>query len=381
LGEHGHWVWMQPHGWVWYPSYVDHGWRPYTSGHWVWSDYGWYWVSDEPWGWATYHYGRWVADPYYGWVWVPGTEWGPSWVAWRESTEYIGWAPLPPRCVMGVGGRFAFEESWIQPDWYVFVGYGHFCSPISHRTVIINKTIVYKTVNITKINHADTVIINQGPGVDRVRKVSADKVRVVNFAEQAKAHGGKLDRVVPPQIQAFREGRHYDAPHRGKPEVATRMETPVTPKSTEKVGEKHEKNANTENRTRQQESYDRIREKIEQSQNRKQDREKATPRMETPVAPRTNEKTVEKRENTAPRVVPRQNFESPAQPVIRERYVPPTNDRQVEKQQRTQQYQRDVQERYRASQERSQSRQSQPSGDSSGKEDKHGKSRGNSSGN
>ena len=45
---------------------------------------------------STFHYGRWTLNPRYGWVWVPGYNWGPSWVCWRHSDGYLGWAPLPP---------------------------------------------------------------------------------------------------------------------------------------------------------------------------------------------------------------------------------------------------------------------------------------------
>src|SRR5437773_2233500 len=71
-------------------------WRPYTDGHWVYTDVGWTWVSEEPFGWATYHYGRWTRLRNIGWVWVPGDEWAPAWVSWRKNNDYVGWAPLPP---------------------------------------------------------------------------------------------------------------------------------------------------------------------------------------------------------------------------------------------------------------------------------------------
>jgi hypothetical protein len=60
------------------------------------SDYGWLWVSNEPFGDIVYHYGRWVYDTNEGWLWVPGYVWGPGWVAWRDTGEYVGWFPLPP---------------------------------------------------------------------------------------------------------------------------------------------------------------------------------------------------------------------------------------------------------------------------------------------
>jgi hypothetical protein len=100
LASYGHWIERSNYGWVWTPSSVAASWRPYQVGHWVNSDQGWTWLSNEPFGWATYHYGRWYQDPEIGWAWVPGTEWGPAWVSWQEGSQqgndYVGWAPLPP---------------------------------------------------------------------------------------------------------------------------------------------------------------------------------------------------------------------------------------------------------------------------------------------
>jgi hypothetical protein len=85
---------------VWIPANVGRDWRPYTVGHWVYSDdYGWYWVSDDSeaqWGWITFHYGRWVHDRNLDWVWIPGNQWGPAFVDWRRGRNHIGWAPMPP---------------------------------------------------------------------------------------------------------------------------------------------------------------------------------------------------------------------------------------------------------------------------------------------
>src|SRR5437588_4738638 len=96
LAPYGYWVDRPSYGWVWVPRHVRHGWRPYSYGRWVYTDYGWTWVSTEPYGWATYHYGRWYDDLDYGWGWLPGTDWGPGWVDWREGDGYLGWAALPP---------------------------------------------------------------------------------------------------------------------------------------------------------------------------------------------------------------------------------------------------------------------------------------------
>ncbi|MFZ0427114.1 MAG: DUF6600 domain-containing protein [Acidobacteriota bacterium] len=96
LQPYGNWIWAAGFGWAWQPTDIDVGWRPYTLGHWAYTDDGWTWVSNWQWGWACFHYGRWAFDTDYGWIWVPGMDWGPAWVVWRTGGDWIGWAPLPP---------------------------------------------------------------------------------------------------------------------------------------------------------------------------------------------------------------------------------------------------------------------------------------------
>jgi uncharacterized protein DUF6600 len=95
LAPYGSWVDVAPYGSVWCPE-VSSAWEPYTVGYWVYTDDGWFWVSEDPWGSLPYHYGRWAFDTDYGWVWVPGDEWASAWVAWRYGAGWVGWAPLPP---------------------------------------------------------------------------------------------------------------------------------------------------------------------------------------------------------------------------------------------------------------------------------------------
>lgn len=96
LAPYGSWIELRG-DYVWVPTRVSRDWRPYERGRWVDTDqYGWMWVSNEPFGWATYHYGRWGYSKRVGWFWVPGTRWAPAWVAWRHSNDHVAWAPLPP---------------------------------------------------------------------------------------------------------------------------------------------------------------------------------------------------------------------------------------------------------------------------------------------
>lgn len=58
LSPYGEWLELDAGFYVWRPTHVQLGWRPYLHGRWAWTDYGWYWVSSEPFGWAVFHYGR-----------------------------------------------------------------------------------------------------------------------------------------------------------------------------------------------------------------------------------------------------------------------------------------------------------------------------------
>ena len=126
LSPYGQWFQEPSYGWCWTPYDISADWRPYSDGHWEYTDYGWSWVSNEMWGWAPYHYGRWFFDDSYGWVWVPGTQWAPAWVAWRYGDDYVGWAPLPPAASWdaSIGLTFA-DASLIRPDEWCFVPRAH----------------------------------------------------------------------------------------------------------------------------------------------------------------------------------------------------------------------------------------------------------------
>jgi len=97
LQDYGDWVLVEPHGWVFRPRVNSVAWRPYEDGHWEASyAFGWVWVSNEPFGWITDHYGFWFRDDFQGWVWQPYGAWAPSWVAWVQVGNFVGWAPLAP---------------------------------------------------------------------------------------------------------------------------------------------------------------------------------------------------------------------------------------------------------------------------------------------
>jgi hypothetical protein len=165
LGGYGQWVEHPRWGEVWVPDGVPADWRPYRSGHWVYTDeWGWYWVADEEWGWIAYHYGRWVFDHdlRLGWIWVPGTDWSPAWVSWRRGDDAIGWAPMPPAEI--------YLSVQDEPDYWLFVRAPDIVAP-SLAVVILPppQTVVYVRqtviINQTVIVRRNNTVIVANPGV------------------------------------------------------------------------------------------------------------------------------------------------------------------------------------------------------------------------
>jgi hypothetical protein len=214
LGAHGVWVDVGPYGRCWRPSGVAVEWRPYSYGHWVWTDCGWYWASDEPWGWACYHYGQWVYLSDQGWVWVPDIEWAPAWVSWRVGGGYVGWAPMAPR-----GG---FSVSFAAPALpFVFVEMGRFHEPMRPSTVIVNNTtIINKTTVISNVRQetrtfgnagAQKVMVNEGPGLAPIEKATGKKMHVVAVQDAVR------QTPVPPSMQRHLERQMTPSKSTGKP--------------------------------------------------------------------------------------------------------------------------------------------------------------------
>ena len=170
LESYGAWVDVGSYGRCWHPRSIGTDWQPYTIGHWEWTDAGWYWVSDEPWGWACFHYGSWYQAPQVGWVWIPGTEWAPAWVSWRYSDDYIGWAPCGPGRSVISASFFTFCDVHRFQDH--FRGRRDF---VVNNTTIINRTKVVNKFSRQTVNiggHDRTVFENRGPGIDPIKRAT-----------------------------------------------------------------------------------------------------------------------------------------------------------------------------------------------------------------
>ena len=229
LAPYGQWVNDPQYGNVWVPN-EGGDFRPYGSrGHWVMTDYGNTWVSEDPWGWACYHYGRWTYDPYYGWVWIPGYEWAPAWVTWRYGGGYCGWAPLGPNIAIGA--------SYNCPDsWWIFVGpeymyspdcYHHWRGP-DYNTTYIHQTTIIRNYYMDNNTH---VRYNYGPHRDVIERDTHQPVQVYRVSQTSmpgtSSTNGNRVNIYRPAVNretanSARPGNVIQAPRQiGKPQSAT----------------------------------------------------------------------------------------------------------------------------------------------------------------
>jgi len=231
LSAYGSWVPIDGYGYGWYPTQAGPGWQPYVDGQWVWSDQGWTWASAEPWGWATYHYGRWIYDPYYGWTWIPGTVWAPAYVSWYQSPGYYGWSPLPPdnNFFIEIGIGFSNYGYGYGPYYGNYYGGGYYgggywgggynnhhhqhkhgkghyydndyYAPGNHCVFVPedkflnwnaklyrvdgerNLTVMKNVKNVTNIKNVNNTIYNYGPDKAAVEKASGQKLKPVKLVD------------------------------------------------------------------------------------------------------------------------------------------------------------------------------------------------------
>lgn len=183
LSPYGRWVSYPDYGQVWIPN-AGRGFQPYsTNGHWVYSDYGWTWMSGYSWGWAPFHYGRWLFDDYYGWIWIPGEEWAPAWVAWRNSSDYYGWAPMGPGVHININiGIPAAHWIFVPRPYFGMANAYRYYIPRQRNTVIIRNTTIIRNTNVYNNNRYYT-----GPTRSEVQRSTHRSIRPVKVTSASRA--------------------------------------------------------------------------------------------------------------------------------------------------------------------------------------------------
>lgn len=262
LSPYGSWVQVPDNGWCWRPTctVVDPTWQPYyDNGSWVYSDAGWYWNSYYSWGWAPFHYGRWHRSSRWGWVWTPGHVWGPSWVTWRYTDSYCGWAPLPPACGWSTGVGLTWHGSSISVGFGFGLSYGSYCfvpsrsffhpHPYRHGVPGQQANQIYN--NSTVVNNVITgnnnTIINGGIAPERLPASTRSELRKVALRDVSPGKGvpenpGQInDRrgelavyrpKVPPQLSRPAKGEdRYDPPYHATTRTAS-WDTPKPSRPT-----------------------------------------------------------------------------------------------------------------------------------------------------
>jgi uncharacterized protein DUF6600 len=213
LSPYGNWIDIAGYGPCWQPTVVvaNPGWQPYCDrGHWAYTDCGWCWVSDYSWGWAPFHYGRWFHNTRFGWCWAPDTVWGPSWVSWRYSDSYCGWAPLPPSACYRPGFGFTYYGRSVGFNFtfglgvnrFTFVSMDHFHDRYPGRYRVDHREVT-KIYNTTVINNQiirgnNNTLISRGVPVDRVARATHTDIRPIKIRADASA---------PRTAQLGRDGR------------------------------------------------------------------------------------------------------------------------------------------------------------------------------
>jgi len=174
LRTHGTWIDIGFGTPVWRPTIIRKNWSPYYYGQWIYTDYGWYWDSSEPFGYIVYHYGRWFYDDYYGWIWIPDYEWAPAWVDWRYNDDYIGWAPLSPYAVfyINIGIHYTYDY-YVPYNHWNYVKYNKFCKGNVYNYYVAPKY-KYRIFSNTKVrtnySYYDGRVRNNGIDFDRIRQ-------------------------------------------------------------------------------------------------------------------------------------------------------------------------------------------------------------------
>lgn len=214
LSPYGRWVVAGSYGDAWVPSGVASGWAPYVNGEWLWTDYGYTWVSNDPWGDTPFHYGSWVWEGRYGWVWVPGTVWAPAWVTWAYTDDYIGWAPLSPTFVLSYNG-YAGRPIVLSQTRYCFVPTSRFVGvPVASVRVPIsqNTAIFTRATKTTGFQVSSGVVHTGGPPPSRVERAmgrhleraSIDrlKARPTSLSEAGFTKGHSVHLVTPASVRS-----------------------------------------------------------------------------------------------------------------------------------------------------------------------------------
>lgn len=254
LAPYGRWLAVDDFGWVWTPYDVAYGWRPYTNGYWVYTDYGWTWVSNFRWGWAPFHYGRWHHHHRHGWLWIPGRVWGPAWVVWRQTPGWLGWGAMPPQRGWRVGMEF---DIWDDPGdglghfAFSFVEERNFAARNLHQHLALNArnvTLLQNTRSITNYERRENRVINRSFDADLIERAAGRPIprqRVIdsNSPQRSERVSGNEVQVYRPNVAPARPER---TPPTAMPPTIPKRQRPASPAEMTRREEEERRRLETE---------------------------------------------------------------------------------------------------------------------------------------
>jgi hypothetical protein len=235
LAPYGRWSHHPRWGDVWQPTRIERNFRPYSRGHWDYTDrFGWVWAADYVWGDIPFHYGRWVYDPYDAWLWVPGYVWSPAWVVYRSGGGYVGWFPMPPDEGF-LAGDEVYRTNWDNwdraygyLDWYgprfgpnwllsigVFVDERHFADRDFNRFTprqneLVN--IVNNTRNVTNYTTVNNYIVNRSVDREQIQRASGRRIAAVPEREAVRGNAPIVPVNVGREVQQQERRQHGGDP-------------------------------------------------------------------------------------------------------------------------------------------------------------------------
>lgn len=200
LAAHGSWNYVDEYGYVWRPVGVTEDWRPYNAGYWGYGPHGYFWISNEPWGWAPYHYGRWSYISGYGWGWTAGSVFGGAWVSWSWGSTYVGWGPLDYWNYPAY--RSHAYIGYYDPSCWTFVSYSHFHYNDYH----------HHHASWDDVHHSghNSAAVTRPPNVSPRRLASSEGARR-SALDQARASRNRIDWASRPKTYAtgFRSAERH----------------------------------------------------------------------------------------------------------------------------------------------------------------------------
>jgi len=231
LGSYGAWSYTPEYGRVWIPySNRTPGWRPYFYGSWEYTDYGWTWVSSEPWGAGPYHYGRWAWMPGYQWVWVPGYTWAPAWVVWGHGGGCVGWAPMGP----GYSASVTIHHSYwvyVPQNQMASTQIQHVVIPAAEVPRVYNQTVIIDSGAQIRAHDGSVAVYSRGPASDQASQWMQRPIqpRAIDQVPRAQPRQIPASAIEPPAGRAPRAQAEPAPSRQPLPDQATPGQRGVPP--------------------------------------------------------------------------------------------------------------------------------------------------------